>query len=186
MIPGTHLLICNILYKYLLKKTNFVLDYKAFSYGSIKPDIEKWSIKCDHTFEASIRVVDSYAKRLMSKKMSQREFSVGLGVVCHFVSDYFCLHHQREYWKRDSMAHGIYEIKLHAEILKLVLNDKLRVDYSCKEEDTVSKVVMKFKAKYDNEPEAMMKDISYSIAASAAVSEMIIRKKLENMGYSLT
>ena len=186
MIAGTHLLICNILYKYLLKKTKFVLDYKAFSYGNIKPDIEKWCIKCEHTYEASIRAIDSYAKRLTSKKMSQEEFSVGLGVVCHFVSDYFCLHHQKEYWKRDPMTHGIYEMKLHAEVLKLVLNDRLRVNYSCKEEDAVSKVVVKFQAKYDKEPDSVMKDISYSIAASAAVSEMIVRKRLENMGYLLT
>lgn len=186
MIPGTHLIICKIVYRHLLKKTNFRLDYKAFAYGNIKPDLEKNYIKREHTYEKSIDIINSYANSLINKKMSLEEFSMGVGVVGHFVCDYFCLQHQKYYWKKAPVAHGIYEVKLHAKLKKFMRNESLKVNYnyncSGKVETQISHIVLKLRKKYEQEPESFQKDIAYAIAAEAAVCEMLIKRRQAEFG----
>lgn len=181
MIAGTHLIICNIIYKYLLKKTKTNLDYRSFAYGNIRPDIEKGYINCEHIFDKSIEAIDAYAEMLIYSNISLKEFSMGLGVICHFVSDYFCLYHQKQYWKKDPAAHGIYEVSLHARLMKYILKNSIKVNYSCMEEKKVSVIVKKFRNKYEKEYSSISKDIRFSIAASAAVSEMIINRRREKL-----
>ena len=174
MIPGTHLLIARIAYEHVLKKTNVKLDYQAFAYGNIKPDLDKSCINCWHTFEDSVNIINAYAEELVESKVSVKEFSEALGMICHFVCDYFCLHHGREYWKKDPIAHGIYEVKLHVRFLKLYKNGNIKISYKCKPEKSLKEIVDKFRRKYNSKPIGITKDIVYSLVAAISVCDFIV------------
>jgi hypothetical protein len=181
VIPGTHLLLARITYEYVLKKTNFKLDYQNFAYGNIKPDLDRSCINCGHTFEDSIDIVNVYAEELTESKISVKEFSEALGVICHFVCDYFCLHHGRRYWKKDPIAHGVYEVKLHLRFIKLYRNGNIRISYKCKREKCLKDIVDKLRRKYNLEPKGIVADIAYAVIASTAVSEFIIHSCKRNI-----
>jgi hypothetical protein len=181
MVPGTHLLIARIVYGYMLKKTDFKLDYQAFAYGNIKPDLDKSCINYWHTFEDSVDIINAYAEELIESKISVKEFSEALGMICHFVCDYFCLHHGRQYWKKDPVAHGVYEVKLHLSFVNLCRNENIKISYKCKSEKNLKDIVSKLRRKYNLEPDGMAKDISYAIIAAAVVSEFIIRSVKRNI-----
>lgn len=174
MVPGTHLLIARIAYEHVLKKTNFNLDYQAFAYGNIKPDLDKSCINCWHTFEDSIDIINIYSEELIASKVSVKEFSEALGVICHFVCDYFCLHHGRKYWKKDPIAHGIYEVKLHLRFIKLYKNGNIKISYRCKSEKNLKDIVAKLHRQYNLQPKGMTTDIAYAVIAAASVSEFIV------------
>lgn len=150
------------------------MDYSAFAYGSIKPDLDKRNFKCDHTFEGSKSLVNGYAERLINKKMTVKDFSMNLGVLCHFLCDYFCMHHSKEYWKRDPLAHGIYELKIHREFLRLYNGGRITLNYRCKIENNIESTILKLKRNYELEPKGIMTDISYALAAGAAICCWIV------------
>jgi hypothetical protein len=88
VIVDTHLLLSNIVYKYIAKNTSFKLDRIAFAYGNIKPDFIYKEINCEHTLTQSLYCVNKYSDKLMRDDISIRKFSMNLGVVCHFACDY--------------------------------------------------------------------------------------------------
>ena len=67
MIVDTHLLISNIIYKYLSNNMKFKLDRVAFAYGNIKPDFTNSDIKCPHTLEESLYRINKYSEILIVK-----------------------------------------------------------------------------------------------------------------------
>ena len=174
MITGTHSLMSSILYKYLIKKTGFKLDLMAFAYGNIMPDFDKGYIKCPHTLEDSIHTINAYSENLMKSSVSIQEFSMCLGVVCHFVCDYFCLYHSKEYWKKDPVGHAAYEAALHIKFLTLFSNKNFKLKFKCVPEQSVEDMVNKIFKKYNSEPRTMTNDITYALIASASVGELII------------
>lgn len=176
MIPGTHLLIADIVYNYILRKLKFELDYSAFSYGNIMPDLNKGYISHQHTLEDSGNIINRYSEALIRTNTSMKDFSRCLGVVCHFVCDYFCLQHTKEYWRKDYIAHGIYEISLHKEFLRLCRNDGIKINYKCKKEKNIIDIIMKLQKKYVEAEKGMTTDIIYSVIAAAAVSESIVSR----------
>lgn len=174
MIPGTHLIIAKIIYEYIFKSTNFKLDYSSFAYGNIRPDIDKRYIKLQHTYEQSINNIISYSYKLMKAKISVKDFSEGLGVICHFICDYFCLQHSVSYWKKNKLEHGLYELELHTKLIKLIGNRTLNIRYNCKKEENIETLIMKLRKSYNNEPVSIMRDITYSIISGIEVSRLVI------------
>jgi hypothetical protein len=174
VLPGTHLLIARIAYEHIVRKTGFLIDYPSFAYGSIKPDINKNCICSWHTFEDSMDILNTYADELIECKVSAQDFSEALGVICHFVCDYFCLHHGREYWKKDPIAHGIYEVKLHLRLLKLYRNGCLKINYKYKQEKSLKDVIVRLRRKYKNNTRGMEADIYYAIIAAISACNFII------------
>jgi hypothetical protein len=178
MVIGTHKAIAKIVYKHILSRLNFKLDWEIFVYGNIQPDFNRSYVDCDHTMEDSLHTINSNAEELINSNISIKEFSLALGIICHFVCDYFCLHHTVDYWKRDPLAHGVYETKLHAAFLKRNFN----LQYRCKPEKSVELMILKLRRKYQFEPQGINTDINYSIIAAVSICEMIVRSWLINKG----
>lgn len=179
MVTGTHLIIANLVYKHILGKFNFKLDWPMFAYGNIQPDLDKSFIDCDHTLEDSLQLISFSADDLINSIVSVKQFSLALGIICHCVCDYFCLHHTKEYWKKDSVAHGIYETKLHASFLKKILAGGLTLTYKCSPEKNVELMVLKLRRKYNSIPRSINRDINFSIISSLSICEMITSEWLK-------
>lgn len=114
----------NILEKVDSEKTKLI-DKKKFIWGNIKPDyVSKYKLK-KHFYDESVEMIIEKINFLSTLSVEdiygsygRKKFSAELGVVCHFLCDFFCLAHS-ERWrlKSDLKRHVCYEQRL-AKIAK--------------------------------------------------------------------
>ena len=174
MIVDTHLLISQILYKHISKETNFKLNRLAFAYGNIKPDFTNKDIKRSHTLEESLYNVNKYSEELMGKNISNIQFSISLGVACHFACDYFCIYHREGNEKKGSCEHFIYELILHVKLVMLLLKGKINLNSPEIFGNSVEATVLSLQKKYNSGPKSLARDITNALIASSQISKLIV------------
>ena len=153
---------------------NFKLDRLAFIYGNIKPDFNNKDIKRSHTLDESLYRVNKYSEELMRGKVSIREFSRSLGVICHFCCDYFCIYHREGNEKKGVLEHLFYELILNIKLLMLLLSGKLKLNNYKMFENSVETIVLKLQEKYNSESKSLTRDITYSLFAASQISKLIV------------
>ena len=124
---NTHKVMGENIIKYANSKSIYLINNSRFIWGNMKPDCVPKYTFMKHYFDESIdMVVDkiTYLSSLTLEdvyyKMTIGKFSEELGVVCHFLCDYFCApHYYRWEFKSTSAVkhHMMYEKKL-AKIAK--------------------------------------------------------------------
>lgn len=112
----THLGISQTIQKIIEKELNVKLHNIGFMYGNIKPDISTALAKIPHYKDDSIEFIKKEISELMLMKICNtckcsKAFSEKLGVIIHFLSDYFCHAHSNNF-KGNMMEHHIYEAKV--------------------------------------------------------------------------
>lgn len=98
------------------KQLNIKLDTFGFMYGNVKPDISSYLINIPHFKSQAADFVASEIEELMKYKIDRygkcsKEFSERLGVVTHYLSDFFCYAHSKHF-KGSLLKHYIYEARL--------------------------------------------------------------------------
>ncbi len=90
----------------------------AFQFGSIMPDL--LLVNPDHVIEKSLSFIDALINELQTgiaidaSSAETQKFFVKLGIVCHYVADYFChVHNDRHY--KQVFYHAWYENRLRIE-----------------------------------------------------------------------
>jgi hypothetical protein len=174
LIIGSHLLISKIVYYYVLEQMNFKLDKHAFMYGNIKPDIKSEEIRYKHKFNDSIYYINAYCHKAMKEPMSKKDFSTALGVICHFVADYFCIYHSEKYCHKSIFKHLLYEIGLHLKLITLLLIGKLKPLIRNFNNKKIIIILLEMRSKYNKEEDSFEKDIIYSVSTAALVAKAII------------
>ena len=174
MIVDSHLVMSQILYKHISNQINFKLDRVAFAYGNIKPDFNNEDIGCSHTLDESLDSVNKYAEELMSKNISIREFSISLGVICHFACDYFCLYHREGNDKKGLYEHLFYEVRLHVKLLTLLLKGKIKLNNSDILKNKIEFIFLNMENNYNLEPKSLNKDITYAVSGALQISKLIV------------
>jgi hypothetical protein len=174
VIVDTHILISQILYKYLLKQLDFKLNRLAFAYGNIKPDFINKDIKCSHTLDESLNSVKKYSEELMRGNISVEEFSKSLGVICHFLCDYFCIYHREGNDKKGVFEHLGYELKLHIKLLILLLGGRLKFDNYVMVENSLESILINLQKKYNLEEKSLNRDINYALFAASQISKLVV------------
>jgi len=174
MIVDTHLFISQILYKYIEKQTNFKLNRLAFAYGNIKPDFTNKDINRSHTLDESINNVNKYSEMLMDQNISNTEFSIALGVTCHFACDYFCIYHRDGNEKKGAFEHLFYELILHVKLIMLLFSGKIKLNNYDMVGNSVEALVLTLQGKYNSEPKSLMRDITNALIASSQISKFIV------------
>ena len=174
MIVDTHVLMSQILYRYISNQVNFKLDRLAFAYGNIKPDLNNKDINFEHTLDDSLYSVKKYSQKLMSQDMSVKEFSMSLGVICHFSCDYFCLYHREGNEKKGLFEHLLYEERLHWKLISLLLKRKIKFDSYEMFQDSVEDITINIQEKYNSEAKSLTRDITYALFAASQTSKLIV------------
>jgi hypothetical protein len=174
VIVDTHLLISNILFKYLSNNIGFKLDRLAFAYGNIKPDITNKDINCQHTLEDSINSVNNYSEKLMKDDITIGQFSESLGVICHFACDYFCIYHREGNDKKGAFEHLYYEMTLHIRLIMLLIRGKLRLNNNDMLYDSAEEIFLNLQGKYNTEEQCLDRDINYALFAATQISKLIV------------
>ena len=175
MIINTHILFSKIIYKHCLKELNFKLDKYIFMYGNIKPDISSDTFKDSHILKDSIDIVSKYSTELSNNKLDIKEFSIILGMMCHYIADYFCLYHTEEYRKKSIFKHLAYEIALHINLRILLIQGKLKlIDNRSIPQRNVLSIIFNMQEKYFQQRRSFLRDITYALSTITMVTESII------------
>lgn len=122
MILNTHLTISNALIENLDSSKSFFISEKNFIYGNIKPDMTSKYVLHKHYLKESFDMIIGKIKTLcklsldfIEKYFSISKFSQELGVICHFLCDFFCVpHSQRWEFSHSFKKHVIYERDLQS------------------------------------------------------------------------
>lgn len=175
MIINTHILFSKIVYKHCLKELNFKLNKNIFMYGNIKPDISSNPFKDSHTLKDSIDIVSQYFTQLDNNKLDIKQFSMILGMICHYIGDYFCLYHTEEYSKKNIFKHLAYEIALHVNLRILLIQGKLKlIDNRSLPQRNILSIIFNMQEKYFQKRRSFLRDITYAVSTITMVAESII------------
>lgn len=120
MLGKTHKIIAkNILVN--IKQYDFnIIDQKDFIKGNLKPDkISTYKLKKHYKDESFNMIINkicylsSLSEEEIIKNVGKKKFNQELGVVCHFLTDYFSLAHEERWeFKHKFKSHVNYEIVL--------------------------------------------------------------------------
>ena len=108
-----HITMGRYLYSYFKKNLNLELDKATFVRWNCLPDIAPSLLKLSHFKKDIYDLVMEKAEYLVQEGeyMGSREFSKQLGILCHFMSDFFCYAHA-EYFEGSKIEHLKYELKM--------------------------------------------------------------------------
>ena len=120
MFVNTHILIGKSIVENINENKSFFISDKNFIYGNIKPDISSKYVLQKHYLEESLEMIFTKVEYLctlnldcISKYFSISKLSQELGVICHFLCDFFCVPHSRRWEMTHSMnKHITYEKEL--------------------------------------------------------------------------
>lgn len=186
MITNTHIVFSKILYEKCIKDLNFKLDKYKFMYGNIKPDIFCNYFKDNHTIKGSIQIVEEYSKELINAERSIGKFSVELGVICHYVCDYFCIYHTEKYNGNNIFEHIRYENRLHNKLLDMIKNKKIKINgENVLPKEGIIEFIYKMQEKYFREEKSLTRDITYALETANTITKGIIYYSSLNSKKSL-
>lgn len=185
MLPQTHKIIADIIYEDVYKDHKIELNKTQLIYGSIKPDIYSGFPKLKHFKPQSFSVICNDISALSSSQTEDNrraisKLSQNIGVVTHYVSDYFCVpHNDRATYQHHIINHIQYENQLHriykeSDLEKRKVATDQWLDFS-----DVQKVINyldELHHAYSNRSESLLNDFNSSLQATRAVATMIVRQ----------
>lgn len=175
MIIQTHLKISKLLYKQYTKQYNIKLHKGSFMYGNIKPDICLEYSKYPHSVDGTLSIVSKLSEEISECKENTKYISKNLGMIIHYVCDYFCLYHSRDYISKSIIKHFIYELRLHFILMRLLLINK--TDFNCEKivpDKNIQIIIFDEQTKYFEKEKSMEKDLTYAISTAGLVLQSII------------
>lgn len=184
LLINTHIILANNILRQANGKKLYLINKKRFIWGNIKPDCaSKYKFK-KHYYDESITMILDKIKELSSLSVEdiyynfgKNKFSEELGVVCHFLCDFFCIpHNQRWEFKHSMKKHVVYEQKL-AKFAKLY-RFKGYIDSNLSIDD-LEEFITSHQEKYKEE-ESFKNDLSYSYFICNSIINMILNEVYMN------
>lgn len=188
MFAKTHQILAHHIANHVKQELNYTLDSHTFAWSNMKPDFVPHLAVRKHYIEESfpfvverilylIHTPSDYLADDKKKKWVQSE----IGVICHFVSDFFCVpHNQRWEFKHSMIPHVKYETKLEGIAKDVSLIDKLSLpslDEVSKE--SVSLFLRELLDEYEQKKD-YQRDLLYSVNVCTAISTFILNSIMSN------
>lgn len=189
MLPQTHKIISEHVYNNIKDTLGVSLNKSSLIFGSIKPDIAYSLVKLDHFKPQSFDFICDEINELSTHSFqSNKEFnkfiSNRIGIVTHFISDFFCVpHNDRQTYKKNFINHIKYEHKLHKLFKSFdgkidVSNNYFNIDNSNSE--YIKALIDILHLKYENRGESLLNDLESSIHVSSIVGLFIVYNALNS------
>jgi len=197
MLIHSHNKMSEFIYSNIESQTSFSLNKFIFKTGNMSPDLPIYHRHLKHykhqNFSYIIEMINDLSLIDPTESVSAHNlYSYKLGVVAHYVCDYFCLpHHDREQYKDHLTKHLIYEKQLHKEVKNY---SKEGLGYIEKYEtsdfniDNLICIFDDFTEKYLAEENSFETDIKYAITAASMVCSIVVAQSLKisapNLAYA--
>lgn len=184
LLANSHYTIGKTIHKYILDNVGVNLSLSDIRYGCIIPDFKPRFISIPHykskSFETVAQMILSLQNSnfyMSSKQMSS--FSTDLGVILHYITDYFCYPHNDA--KTDKMPYHIfYEIALNRELKKYLASPSWMMDMSLeakglsKYRTSVIDLIEEKHNQYLKETPSLLNDVIYGLQCCCMVASKVI------------
>ncbi|MCI8410601.1 MAG: zinc dependent phospholipase C family protein [Lachnospiraceae bacterium] len=107
--------------KFICSERNFEKYQKEFLLGNIMPDINLFTYLQGHTYKDSIDMIYANTKSLIEKKIWNSISFYQLGIILHYVADYFTFPHNANF-TGTLKEHCAYERKLRTHFCYFLKN----------------------------------------------------------------
>ena len=181
MFVMSHYLIGNFIYKSLFKESphTSINIQLLFEYGNVLPDLHPRLSQINHYLESTCDDLEKYVNQSQNQNLSPNQRILSLGIVCHFLSDYFCKYHAFSYYKKQSIIkHLFYELKLHIQLMYLLLFQKERLnvysDYNLESHSDIHTMIDTLQQDYFNEKTSILTDIIFALRASYITASSLL------------
>lgn len=164
------------------------LNRSTFYWANMKPDFIPELAKRKHYIEESfdfvvdkvVALINTPAHHLLDNQ-KQKKIEIEMGVICHFVTDFFCVpHNQRWEFKDYMIPHVKYEAILDNKVKTLNVVNKLNLpaikDHS---KESVSFFLNELLEEYELEND-YMRDVVYSVNVCSALCTFILERIYSN------
>ncbi len=183
MMMKTHIIISKSLLDNIDYEKKFFLKDKSFIYGNIKPDIlSKYKLK-KHYLDESYDMVKEKIEYLsglnldsLEKYYTKSEFSQEIGVICHFLADFFCVAHSERWEFKHSLK---IHVKYECGLTKVAKDYDLKNDRKQNLED-IDLFFEKLYSEYKNNGNFEENDLKYAAYICNTVTNYILEKILDN------
>ncbi len=169
-----HILIASKTYDLIEKEYGASIDRASFIFGNVLPDASFRMKRPVHRIENWGEHVNKLIEELETGDFeSNRRFSLKLGIICHFLSDFFCLAHNDPYYLKQ-FAHFMYETRQSKKFMNLRQKSGL-CEASCSIPDSdAPSYIAKRHLDFFSQEISFEKELSYSVEVCAAISCMLI------------
>lgn len=182
---NTHKILANNILRQASNEKIFLIDRKKFVWGNLKPDcVSKYKLK-KHFYDESIEMILEKIEFLSALTVEEiyfsygrKKFSAELGVICHFLCDFFCLAHNKR-WRLKSAfkKHISYE----QEINKIAKKFKFEsVNQELSDIKKVQEFIEKNILEYENLDKYYEADLIYSFFICSNIINSILETILAN------
>lgn len=184
LIHGSHLEIGLNIWDILSEDDKELINEKSFLLGNVLPDIHPtYRVKKHRTqqFEGRVNKKVEFLCRLnyshIYNDISVKRFSRELGIICHFLSDFFCMPHSKWGVKESfNLKHMKYEKVLHKHFEKAeTLEDVYNIEDNEEYRKFLARCLRNHKIRNTFE-----NDVYYSMYVSNSVIKYILRRIHEN------
>ncbi|WP_158082630.1 zinc dependent phospholipase C family protein [Clostridium thermobutyricum] len=180
---NTHKLVANILYDNIDDNKKFLISKNRFIWGTIKPDCASKYKFTKHYFDESsdmiLEMIEDLANMTPDEVIQNGtgKFSAELGVICHFLCDYYCIPHaQRWEFKNSMRQHVNYEREL-AKIAKHYDVSLMRLDRL--EVKDIREFIDKTQEMY-RKKESFLNDLNFAYYICNSIVHMILKTIMSN------
>lgn len=189
----THLIIASKLYDELPLSKKILIKKRNFLYGSIKPDmVSKYKLKKhyrEESYDAILEKINSLTHVHWDDIASNKGFcgfSQDLGVICHFICDFFCVpHNERWEFKHSMKSHLSYEKSLNIKARYYTFNNniKLKINPNISIEDFLKTIYISYMR--DKSLDTYSKDLQYSYLICYLIVSAILDETFNSYKNSL-
>jgi hypothetical protein len=179
------MIIANVIYEDIRADHHIELNKTNLIYGSIKPDFYSGFPKLKHFKPQSFSTICGEISTLSGERVEDNRAAVAslskhIGIVTHYVADYFCApHNDRLTYQHHIIDHIKYENNLHQVFDQTALmQNKVMptqwLDFSKPEQ--VMNYLDELHKYYVEGHESFLNDLIGSLQATRAVASMIVRE----------
>ena len=197
MLINTHMLMGRKIYENMDYDKKALLKETQFIWGNIKPDCAlKYKLMKHYKDESFLMIINKieFLSNLSIKDLyttyTINKFNQELGVICHFLCDYFCLpHHQRWEFKSPGAVkdHVLYENDLNKFSKTHKVRKELNTSLTC---DDIRMYICSLQKEYEGIV-SYEKDLQYAshicnTIINLILDEVILNQKLkENIALAI-
>ncbi|TCT14990.1 zinc dependent phospholipase C [Natranaerovirga pectinivora] len=181
MIIKTHMLIGKNAYQNIQEEYNIQLNKKYFMYGNIKPDITYTLSNKSHRLQDSLDfVLKEIDKLIMNDEKNIETFSMNLGVINHFLSDFFCApHYYKGSYFKNIVKHLRYEFKLNEKFKEMTKKNELSIkalDITGNLYPNIVTTIHSLETEYQKASVNIENDIKFAITLCTQINRQILNQ----------
>ena len=186
MLINTHKVIAENILKYTNSKSIYLINDYRFIWGNIKPDCVLKYKMIKHYFIESIDIIIEKIKKLCSLslqdiyyKISVNKFSEELGVICHFICDYFCAPHFYR-WEFKNTSQVKNHVKYEKDLAKIAKEfNSTGIITSNINTENIKEFIYDLQNQYEGSLD-FKNDLTYAYYACNSIVNMILNKVFLN------